>query len=640
MLERLLKNDSLCTLSLRREQFLRWIREKGVSIEPNAYLVYHSGYLNFQRQHGERFTFDIQRPARILEELSRVGLLSSNQVLVPTFLDRATLELVHSSDYLDRLCDEKLLAKALEVNDSECNLIEPFIWQSAGSIRAAEHALRTKKTTINLGGGFHHSSRDKMEGFGPINDIALAATYLCENHLAKRILIIDADFHQGFGTANIFSNVEDVFTLSIHGKESKPSLVGKNLVDVLVASNIGDQGYLRQFKQSVNDALRSFKPEITIYLAGVDPWSSDRYGNLGISEDTLLARDCFLKERMAALDIPLAVLLGGGYGPISWCISYNFIFTLLTGKPPAHRYRPSNIGAKYERVHRRIHPNRLGLDEKANELDSELLMQLGGEDSAGGKFLDFYTRDGIEYAMEQYGFFDLLREKGFDDFLLSVDTVNKERHIVRLHYKDREPEHLLIELAAHLCELDYERFESNADGFKFQRTKKKNRERYFKGIHIDWLLMQNPKEEFGDHLPAMPGQNYPGLGLFRWFGEILRLTAMRLKCDLIINHPERFHNAHLYGKVMKFIDPHEEGRFRALERDLDALPLVKATRALEEKRVVYRDSEKECSWGGGEQPVGMQILGITPPVIQYFLHQNYLHKVERAQSEYHFKWLE
>ena len=52
-----------------------------------------------------------------------------------------------------------------------------------------------------------------------LNDQAIGAYYLLARRLAKRILILDLDVHQGNGTAEIFSDVPEVFTFSMHGRE-------------------------------------------------------------------------------------------------------------------------------------------------------------------------------------------------------------------------------------------------------------------------------------------------------------------------------------------------------------------------------------------------------------------------------------
>ena len=47
-----------------------------------------------------------------------------------------------------------------------------------------------------------------------LNDQAIASNYLIDNNLAKKVMIIDLDVHQGDGTASIFEHQDSVFTIS------------------------------------------------------------------------------------------------------------------------------------------------------------------------------------------------------------------------------------------------------------------------------------------------------------------------------------------------------------------------------------------------------------------------------------------
>ena len=55
-----------------------------------------------------------------------------------------------------------------------------------------------------------------------LNDQAIAANFLLNNKLAKKIMIIDLDVHQGNGTAEIFQGNKNVFTVSFHGEKNYP----------------------------------------------------------------------------------------------------------------------------------------------------------------------------------------------------------------------------------------------------------------------------------------------------------------------------------------------------------------------------------------------------------------------------------
>ncbi len=614
-------------LALGLSRVGRFIRDLGVPLRPPARLVYHPSYLDFPKESGGRHSFDVRRPARILEQLSRLRILAKGQVLTPTKIARRDLLAVHTARYLDRLCDRDQLAELLHLDqealvsqqgqDDDCPaLLAPFLWQTGGTLLAAERAISEGIPVVNLGGGFHHAQRDRADGFCPINDLAVAVAALRDRGLVQRALIIDLDYHQGDGTAQIFADDEDVFTLSLHGQSWVDFGAKENHIDVQLPRPIDDRTYLRLVRRALGEALDRFRPDLVLYIAGADPARGDRFGNLGVSEQALLTRDMHVARTVEVSRIPLAVVLGGGYGALSWSIPFNFIYTLLTGSPPSERLRPSNIAARYQHVHQSLSATELG-HEDGDLDDGDLMAQLTGRDTVGGRVLGFYTRDGLALALERYGFLDLLREKGFDGFLLSVDTSSSARHIVRLHFGQRDPEHLLIELVLCIRSLYLPSGEE------------------CRMLRVEWLLMQDPTAGFSLEQPPLPGQDYPGLGLFRWFGELLRLMAMRLECDGLSNQPQHYHNGHLYGKVMMFFHPEDEGQLRALDRDLlgrDNLNLAEATRAVECGRVIDVETGEPIKW-----EVRAQVLPITLRLSSYFMSDEYRRSVLEHRQRRSFR---
>jgi acetoin utilization deacetylase AcuC-like enzyme len=87
---------------------------------------------------------------------------------------------------------------------------------------AAQLALQTG-IACHAAGGTHHAHWNFGAGFYVFYDLAYAARALIAMKLAKRILILDYDVHQGDGTASILSNDRNIFTCSIHYAESYPS---------------------------------------------------------------------------------------------------------------------------------------------------------------------------------------------------------------------------------------------------------------------------------------------------------------------------------------------------------------------------------------------------------------------------------
>ena len=83
------------------------------------------------------------------------------------------------------------------------------------------------------------------------NDVAVAAQYLLNRSLVKKIIIVDLDVHQGNGNSDIFKNNKDVFTFSIHSKSNYPAKKSKSDLDVELEDNTEDQKYIEILKNNL-----------------------------------------------------------------------------------------------------------------------------------------------------------------------------------------------------------------------------------------------------------------------------------------------------------------------------------------------------------------------------------------------------
>jgi acetoin utilization deacetylase AcuC-like enzyme len=163
-----------------------------------------------------------------------------------------------------------------------------------------------------LGGGTHHAFRSEGAGFCVFNDIAVAIHLLRKRGLIRRAAVIDLDVHQGDGTAEIFQDDSDVFTLSIHGESNFPFRKKKSSLDVPLPDRIEDAAYLRHL-EDVLPAAFSFKPDIVFYQSGVDPLASDVLGRLSLTPEGLIARDRRVFAAVRSFGAPFVLTSGGGY---------------------------------------------------------------------------------------------------------------------------------------------------------------------------------------------------------------------------------------------------------------------------------------------------------------------------------------
>jgi acetoin utilization deacetylase AcuC-like enzyme len=179
-----------------------------------------------------------------------------------------------------------------------------------GCVFALEYGV-----AMNIAGGTHHAYTDRGEAFCMLNDQAIGARYLQAKKLAKKILIVDLDVHQGNGTAEIFQGDASVFTFSIHGKANYPFKKEQSDLDIALTKGTTDTEYLTILKKTLPTLIQQEQPDFIFYLCGVDVIATDKLGTLGLTVEGCKERDRFVLETCHQLQIPVQCSMGGGYSP-------------------------------------------------------------------------------------------------------------------------------------------------------------------------------------------------------------------------------------------------------------------------------------------------------------------------------------
>lgn len=180
-----------------------------------------------------------------------------------------------------------------------------------GTVSAALQAIQLG-WGATLGGGTHHAFRAEGAGFCVFNDIAVAIQLLRMRGSIHRAAVIDLDVHQGDGTAEIFQNDPDVFTLSIHCESNFPFRKKQSRLDVSLPDRVEDREYLRRLEE-VLPAIFVFRPDIIFYQSGVDPLASDVLGRLSLTHQGLIERDRRVFQAVRSFGVPFVLTSGGGY---------------------------------------------------------------------------------------------------------------------------------------------------------------------------------------------------------------------------------------------------------------------------------------------------------------------------------------
>jgi acetoin utilization deacetylase AcuC-like enzyme len=258
--------------------------------------------------------FPMEKYLLLPDQLRYEGTADDSNFFEPSPLDFNWILNTHSKPYVEKLTALQLSKSEIRATGFPLSqeLVNREIQIAGGSVQAALFALEFG-IGMNIAGGTHHAFSDRGEGFCLLNDIAITANYLLENRLAKKILVIDLDVHQGNGTAELFQGRNDVFTFSMHGEKNYPHRKESSHLDIGLADGTSDNDYLRILEFQLNSIVDQFFPDFIIYQSGVDVLATDQLGRLALSLDGVNARDKMVLKLAKEIKAPIMCCMGGGY---------------------------------------------------------------------------------------------------------------------------------------------------------------------------------------------------------------------------------------------------------------------------------------------------------------------------------------
>jgi acetoin utilization deacetylase AcuC-like enzyme len=297
-----------------------------------------------------------ERADMVLAEFERRGL---GQVVTPHGVSLASLERIHSPRYLHFLRSAWSEWTALAPENAARDVF-PSVWPIRGhraDIEPDNFAARmglysmdsgtpltagtwiAAKTgadcavnaahALNLGQRStfaltrppgHHAGADFFGGYCFLNNAALAAQHLLDDG-AKKVAILDIDYHHGNGTQSIFYQRDDVLFISIHAdpRSEYPFYLGH-------ADETGDGAGLgynmnvplphgasaAHWFAALETAclkLGAYAPDALVVSLGVDTFAGDPLSKFALQSSDFLR----IGERIAYLGLPTAFVFEGGY---------------------------------------------------------------------------------------------------------------------------------------------------------------------------------------------------------------------------------------------------------------------------------------------------------------------------------------
>lgn len=250
------------------------------------------------------------------QQLLHEGTIINDNLFSPPSFGEEIIFLTHDHDYWERLHSLSLTAQEVRRTGFPLTreLVEREVCIANGTIQCALYALEFG-VSMNIAGGTHHAFTNRGEGFCLLNDMAMAANYLLSKGLARKILIVDLDVHQGNGTAQIFRSDDRVFTFSMHGAHNYPLQKEISDLDIGLADFTRDAFYLSTLENNLKNLLNQVQPDFMFYQSGVDILDTDKLGRLSVTREGCKQRDKIVLTAAKANRIPLVISMGGGYSP-------------------------------------------------------------------------------------------------------------------------------------------------------------------------------------------------------------------------------------------------------------------------------------------------------------------------------------
>jgi acetoin utilization deacetylase AcuC-like enzyme len=241
----------------------------------------------------------------------------------------AQLELIHST---------RQVREIRELSLAGGGAIDPDTFVGEPSYRAALHAaggacemaraLMSREAMVGLCGvrpSGHHAEPDRAMGFCLFNNVAVAAEHAIRDLGAERVFILDWDVHHGNGTAEAFRPRADVLFASIHQSGIYPgtgalSDVGSGpgegyTINLPVPAGSEEDLWLSLIEHIVLPAARSFAPDLVLVSAGFDAHREDPLAGCRLETSSFAEMTRHVRGLAADLDVPIGVVLEGGYEP-------------------------------------------------------------------------------------------------------------------------------------------------------------------------------------------------------------------------------------------------------------------------------------------------------------------------------------
>ena len=250
-------------------------------------------------------------------------------ILSPVKTDRQTLELFHTSDYIEKVIEQsKFGVGYLDSGDTPAftGMYEAASYVAGSVVDAVDQLMNTryKKAFVPIA-GLHHARRHVAAGFCVVNDCGIAIETLFKRYGLQRVAYVDIDAHHGDGVFYSFEDDPRLIFIDMHEdgrflypgtgavtETGKGDAAGSKL-NIPMPPRSDDELFYKMWPH-VEKFLEKHQPEFILFQCGADSIKDDPITDMEYSEQAhayATRRLCEIAEKHCGGK--LLAMGGGGY---------------------------------------------------------------------------------------------------------------------------------------------------------------------------------------------------------------------------------------------------------------------------------------------------------------------------------------
>ena len=259
--------------------------------------------------------------------------------------------------------------------------------------------------------------------------------------------------------------------------------------------------------------------------------------------------------------------------------------------------------------------------QRALHLDEGDILSDLEEKSGSSLFLGKYTFKAVERVLKKRNFFKEAQKRKLWPlvfYLNPAETPPLQRF--QIFYESRSPDNIVVDLKIRQGTF------SPASGSDLDPSL-----RGLRFLMLEWLTLQNPLKQFSDKRAPLPGQSHPGLGLGRKVLDLFTYLARVTRSDGILAYPAYFHNAFLFSRRFRFLNPEKRAEVMAICQSVEGVPF-KDLAWIVHLECIEEEGKGRFKWEAEEQ-----IFPLNPDLKKWLNSPEYKERVKAALQERRFR---